>query len=401
MPFSWGCFPGLLGLHDESLRNPHHLLRCHFPTRGPVLGPWALRPHQGPGRGPESGPHVGPASGPGRGRSAEPRCSSDRRCRTPGRPCRRRVDRLSHVARGPGGPGRTGAGERPHGWQCHATRIQTKFYRDRVLMPALSPSAQALLRAQAGPQAGMWLTAIPAEAATTLPPQAMLVALRRRLRLALPLCPSRCSPNPNCGGTVDAFGDHARMSKYRLVGQTCQSRGARLGPSGTGSRGAGRPDRATTVARPHNCPRRAATGPPTPGPLQLAVARFAATRPWCPLSQGRVTLSLAPSKSMGPPCRLQSVASRQLTPGSRAEARKHCWCWAQPPLAGTFSTLPALCAQLIANLGPPEQPGVRRCPAHGLHLFRQPRPSNHAVWPRWPRRAFARMPRTRTEAMSG
>ena len=42
-------------------------------------------------------------------------------------------------------------------------RIQTKYYRDRVLMPALSPSAQALLRSQA-PQAGMWLTAIPARA---------------------------------------------------------------------------------------------------------------------------------------------------------------------------------------------------------------------------------------------
>ena len=44
---------------------------------------------------------------------------------------------------------------------------------------------------------------------TTLPPQAMLVALRRRLRLALPLCPSRCGPTPGCGGTVDASGDHA------------------------------------------------------------------------------------------------------------------------------------------------------------------------------------------------
>ena len=55
------------------------------------------------------------------------------------------------------------------------------------------------------------------------------------------------------------------MSKNGLVGQTCQSRGARLGPSGTGSRGVGRPGRATTVARPHNCPWSAATGPPTPG----------------------------------------------------------------------------------------------------------------------------------------
>ena len=36
----------------------------------------------------------------------------------------------------------------------------------------------------------------------------MLLALRRRLRLPLPLCASRCGP-PGCGGEVDAFGDHA------------------------------------------------------------------------------------------------------------------------------------------------------------------------------------------------
>ena len=115
----------------------------------------------------------------------------------------------------------------------------------------------------------MWLTAIPDETATTLPPQAILVALRRRLRLALPLCPSRCGPNPGCGGTVDAFGDHALASKNRLAGQTCQNRGARLGPSGAGSCGAGRPGSATTVARPHDCSRRAATGPQTPGPRRV------------------------------------------------------------------------------------------------------------------------------------
>ena len=140
------------------------------------------------------------------------------------------------VLEGQGAPaaGETSAGERPHGWQCHATRIQTKFYRDRVLMPALSPSAQALLRSQAGPQAGMWLTAIPAEAATTLPPQAMLVALRRRLRLALPLCPSRCGPNPGCGGTVDAFGDHALASRRAKIVERAWVRVAReaVGPEG-------------------------------------------------------------------------------------------------------------------------------------------------------------------------
>ena len=84
------------------------------------------------------------------------------------------------VLEGQGAPaaGETSAGERPHGWQCHATRC----YRDRVLLPALLPSARTLLRLKAGPQAGTWLIAIPAEAATTLPPQAMQVALRRRLR---------------------------------------------------------------------------------------------------------------------------------------------------------------------------------------------------------------------------
>ena len=79
---------------------------------------------------------------------------------------------------------------------------------ERTLLPSLSPSACALLRSQSGPQAGAWLTAIPSEPACALPPQAMLLALRRRLRLPLPLCASRCGP-PGCGGEVDAFGDHA------------------------------------------------------------------------------------------------------------------------------------------------------------------------------------------------
>ena len=73
----------------------------------------------------------------------------------------------------------------------------------------MPPSSQALLRSQAGPQAGAWLAAIPTEPATTLPPAAMQIALRRRLRQPLPLHGATCGPNPGCGAVVDSLGDHA------------------------------------------------------------------------------------------------------------------------------------------------------------------------------------------------
>ncbi|CAE7584665.1 unnamed protein product [Symbiodinium natans] len=66
-----------------------------------------------------------------------------------------------------------------------------------------------LVRSQSGPHAGSWLTAIPAEPATTLAPQAMQLALRRRLRMPLPLCHGRCGPAPGCGAQIDRLGDHA------------------------------------------------------------------------------------------------------------------------------------------------------------------------------------------------
>ena len=78
-------------------------------------------------------------------------------------------------------------------------------YRDRVLLPALQPSSRALLRSQGG----AWLSAVPSEPALTLAPQAMQLALRRRLRLPLPLGPNRCGPSPGCGQQVDEYGDHA------------------------------------------------------------------------------------------------------------------------------------------------------------------------------------------------
>ena len=100
-------------------------------------------------------------------------------------------------------------GDWPHGWQHSASRTRNLHFRERTLLPDMSPSACALLRSQAGPHAGAWLTAIPADPATTLSPQAMQLALRRRLRLPLPLRLNRCGPSPGCGGLVDVFGDHA------------------------------------------------------------------------------------------------------------------------------------------------------------------------------------------------
>ena len=101
----------------------------------------------------------------------------------------------------------TGLGDWPHGWQSHASRTRTLYFREREFLPTLSPAACALVRSQSAPHAGAWLTAVPADPACTLQPQSMQVALRQRLRL--PLCSDRCGPDPGCGGRVDALGDHA------------------------------------------------------------------------------------------------------------------------------------------------------------------------------------------------
>ena len=134
-------------------------------------------------------------------------------------------------------PRDAGPGEWPHGWQFHATRTRNLHYRDRV------PSSRALLRSQGGAHAGAWLSAVPSEPALTLAPQAMQLALRRRLRLPLPLSPNRCGPSPGCGQQVDEYGDHALPSENRRAGL-----GAR-GPQGGRIRWASHP---STMARAHN-----------------------------------------------------------------------------------------------------------------------------------------------------
>ena len=67
-----------------------------------------------------------------------------------------------------------------------------------------------MLRSQSGAHAGAWLHAAPHEPGLALDPARMQVALRRRLRLPLPLRPAICGAarRPGCGGRVDSFGDH-------------------------------------------------------------------------------------------------------------------------------------------------------------------------------------------------
>ena len=85
-------------------------------------------------------------------------------------------------------------------------------FRAREVLPRLPPAGQALLRSQAGPHAGAWLTAIPSEEGATLTPNLMHIALRRRLRLPLPPAAQRCGQGAGrhgCGGALDPLGDHA------------------------------------------------------------------------------------------------------------------------------------------------------------------------------------------------
>ena len=100
-------------------------------------------------------------------------------------------------------------GERSQGWQHHGSRACSTHFRETELLPALPPPAQAMLRSQSGPHAAAWLGAIPGEAGSALPPDRMLLAMRRRLRLPLPIAPHRCGAHGHgCGAAVDAFGDH-------------------------------------------------------------------------------------------------------------------------------------------------------------------------------------------------
>ena len=170
----------------------------------------------------------------------------------------------------------TWCGDWPHGWQYHASRTLTVHSRDHVRLPSLPPSSRALLRSQAGPHAGPWLTAIPCDTATNIPPQAMQVALRHRLRLPLPVArmwwSHGCFRRP-C----------PRLPENRRVGQTSQSRRACLGPRGA-SRRSGRASKQwlahTTAAGIPANDRRCTAGALSMAPLPME-EHCAAMQHWC------------------------------------------------------------------------------------------------------------------------
>ena len=77
-------------------------------------------------------------------------------------------------------------------------------------MPSLSPSTRAIVRSAAGPHAGFWLQALPTCEGTTMEAATFQVALRRRLRLPLPLVHRTCGQavGHGCRSHVDDLGDH-------------------------------------------------------------------------------------------------------------------------------------------------------------------------------------------------
>ena len=105
-------------------------------------------------------------------------------------------------------------------------------------MPALAPALRALLRSQSGTQAGAWL------------------ALRRRLRLPLPLTQRRCGGDgqPVCGREADVLGDHRvscpRSGLLARRALAVEEAWVRVAREAVGPRG---PRRATAVALPDHC----------------------------------------------------------------------------------------------------------------------------------------------------
>ena len=95
-----------------------------------------------------------------------------------------------------------------------------------IVASLFATPAQAVLVSQSGPHptshATAWLSAIPSEAGSELPPDRMLLASRRRrLRLLVHVAPHRCGAHGHgCGAVVDAYSGpasmHGRASRMKL-----------------------------------------------------------------------------------------------------------------------------------------------------------------------------------------
>ena len=129
--------------------------------------------------------------------------------------CLRKNGRLALVGRDNSAttkpaPYRTGFGDWPHGRLHHVRRSHISCFRDRALWPTLDP-----------------LTAIPSDEGYVLPPEAVQIALRRRLRLALPLTSN------TCGSSFRPCSGMPVHRAARTAGETCGARVAKsIGPEG-------------------------------------------------------------------------------------------------------------------------------------------------------------------------
>ena len=72
-----------------------------------------------------------------------------------------------------------------HGWQ-HVAASKVEFQHREELFTHMGPSHRAQVRSQAGPGAGMALSAVPTHHLTRIPPHLFRVVLLRRLRFPLP-----------------------------------------------------------------------------------------------------------------------------------------------------------------------------------------------------------------------
>ena len=127
-------------------------------------------------------------------------------------------------------------GEWDRGWQYQAAAAREEHARDTSILPLLPPTAQALLRSQAGPCGGRVFTTMPTSWDTTMPDAELRVLLLRRLRLAIALADRRC----RCRRLLDPYGDHRAACPTagvlgnrgapleRAVARVCREAGARV-----------------------------------------------------------------------------------------------------------------------------------------------------------------------------
>ena len=215
--------------------------------------------------------------------------------------------------------------------------------------PALN---EALLRSRAGPQAGAWLAAIPTEPATTFPPPARQIVLRRRLRQPLPLHSNTCGPPNGCEGAVDGFGDHAlacpRTGPLAKRATIVERAWVRVAREAMGSEGQVVPQQ---VVGPHHRPacRNA-------GPSQARPRRVRGAEQW-----GSAVLR---RHACVPPCdrgthSLRSGCGRRRA--ARGRAPQTCRIPRTRARSTASSTMPPQLARVACHCGPSEGPRRGSC----------------------------------------